>query len=320
MEEFIKIGNLKIEKTAALAPMASVADKAYRLICKEFKACLVFSEMVSVKGICYDSKNSKKLLKITEKERPMAIQLFGEDPKYFLLAMDEVLKNKPDIIDLNMECPVKKVVKTGAGCSLMKNVEVAEKIASVVVRNSNVPVTVKIGKGWDKNSVNACEFAKRMQNCGVSAITVHARTKEEMFSKKADWDIIRQIKKSVSIPVIANGDINSLEDVEKVYKTTNCDLIMIARASFGRPWFFEQINKFLKTGQILSEPTKVEIFNIMLRHVKKIIEFEGEVLGLKKARAAAMRYFHGFKNAAKIRKLCSKICCFEDVLNLKKYI
>lgn len=320
MEEFIKIGNLKIKKTAALAPMASVSDRAYRLICKEFKACLVFSEMVSVKGIYYNPKKAKNLLKITKKERPMGIQLFGQDPKYFFLALDEVLKNKPDIIDLNMGCPVKKVVKTGAGCSLMKNVELAEKIASVVVKNSNVPVTVKIRKGWDNNSVNVCEFAKRMQNCGVSAITVHARTKEEMFSKKADWDIIKKVKKNVSIPIIANGDINSLKAAKKVYATTNCDLIMIGRASFGRPWIFKQINKYLKTGQILNEPTKAEIFNIMLKHVKKIIEFEGEFLGLKKARAVAMRYFHGFKDAAKIRKLCSQICCFEDVLNLKNYI
>ena len=220
MNQYIKIGNLNIKKTAALAPMASVADTAYRLVCKKFKACLVFSEMVSVKGVYFNPEKSEKLLKIRDNERPMGIQLFGDDPKYFLLAMPKVLSYNPDIIDINMGCPVKKVVKSGAGCSLMKNVKLAEEIVSVVVKNSNCPVTVKIRKGWDETSVNVCEFARKMQDCGASAITVHARTKQQMFSGKADWEIIKKVKDNLKIPVIANGDIKTVEDCQRVYEIT----------------------------------------------------------------------------------------------------
>ncbi len=319
MEKFIKIGNVKIKKTAALAPMASVADTAYRLICKKFKAALVYSEMVSVKGIYYGSKNSNALLNILEEERPMAIQLFGEDPKFFALALEKVLERKPDLIDLNMGCPVNKVVKNGAGSKLMQNVELAEKIACVVVKNSNVPVTVKLRKGWDEGNVNVCEFAKRMENCGVSAITVHGRTREEMFSKKADWEIISRVKENVSIPIIANGDIKTVLDCVKVYEKTNADLIMIGRGSFGRPWIFKQIDEFLSSGKILKEPNVLEITNVMLEHIKKIFEMEREEIAVKKARAQAMRYFYGFKNAAKIRRMCCKFNSFEDVLKLREY-
>lgn len=320
MEKFIKIGNVKIKKTAALAPMASVADTAYRLICKKFKAALVYSEMVSVKGIYYGSKNSNALLNILEEERPMAIQLFGEDPKFFALALEKVLEKKPDLIDLNMGCPVNKVVKNGAGCKLMQNVELAEKIACVVVKNSNVPVTVKLRKGWDEKCVNVCEFAKRMENCGVSAITVHGRTREEMFSKKADWEIISRVKENVSIPVIANGDIKTVSDCTKVYEKTNADLIMIGRGSFGRPWIFKQIDEFLSSGEILKEPNILEITNVMLEHIKKIFEMEREEIAVKKSRAQAMRYFYGFKNAAKIRRMCCKFNSFDDVLKLREYL
>ena len=320
MEKFIKIGNVKIKKTAALAPMASVADTAYRLICKKFKAALVYSEMVSVKGIYYGSKNSNALLNILEEERPMAIQLFGEDPKFFALALEKVLEKKPDLIDLNMGCPVNKVVKNGAGSKLMQNVELAEKIACVVVKNSNVPVTVKLRKGWDEGNVNVCEFAKRMENCGVSAITVHGRTREEMFSKKADWEIISRVKENVSIPVIANGDIKTVLDCAKVYEKTNADLIMIGRGSFGRPWIFKQIDEFLSYGKILKEPNILEITNIMLEHIKKIFEMEREEIAVKKSRAQAMRYFFGFKNAAKIRRMCCKFNSFDDVLKLREYL
>ena len=320
LEKFIKIGNVKIKKTAALAPMASVADTAYRLICKKFKAALVYSEMVSVKGIYYGSKGSNSLLNILEEERPMAIQLFGEDPKFFALALEKVLEKKPDLIDLNMGCPVNKVVRNGAGCKLMKNVELAEKIACVVVKNSNVPVTVKLRKGWDEQSVNVCEFAKRMENCGVSAITVHGRTREEMFSKKADWEIVAKVKKNVSIPVIANGDIKTVSDSAKAYEKTNADLIMIGRASFGRPWIFKQIDEFLTSGKILKEPNMLEVTNVMLEHIKKIFEMEREEIAVKKSRAQAMRYFFGFKNAAKIRKMCCKFNSFEDILKLREYL
>ncbi len=320
LEKHVRIGDVVVKKTAALAPMASVSDTAYRLICKEFKACLVFSEMVSVKGICYGSKASKNLLKIRKEEKPIAMQLFGEDPECFEKALPTVLLQKPDIIDINMCCPVKKVVKNGAGCALMKNVKLAEKIAVAVVKNSNVPVTVKIRKGWDDGSCNFCEFAKRMEACGVSAITLHPRTRAQMFSEKADWQAILKLKKSVKIPVIASGDIKTVELCKKAYDETGADLVMIGRSSFGKPWIFKQIDDFFTTGKFESEISVIEIFDIMLRHIKKIIYFEGEEKGMKKARFHALRYFYSFKNAAKIRKFCCKISTFEDVLKIREKI
>ena len=320
MKDYVKIGDVVLKRTAARGTMASVADTAFRLICKEFKACLVFSEMVSVKGICYNSKASVNLLKIKEEERPMALQLFGEDPEFFKKALPVVLLQKPDIIDLNMCCPVNKVVKSGAGCALMKNVKLAEKIASVVVKNSSVPVTVKIRKGWDSSSCNFCEFAKRMEACGVSAITLHPRTRSQMFSEKADWQAILKLKNTVKIPVIASGDIKTAELCKKAYEETGADLVMIARASLGKPWIFKQVDDLLTTGEFYDEISLTEIFNVMLNHIKKIIYFEGEERGIKKARFHALRYFNSFKNAAKIRKLCCEISSYEDVLKLKKLI
>lgn len=318
MEEFLKIGNVKIEKTAALAPMASVADTAYRLMCKKFGAALVFSEMISVKGIFYNPEKSEKYLTITPQERPMAIQLFGEDPKYFELALPKVLQHAPDIIDINMGCPVNKVVKTGAGCALMKNVELATKIAATVVKNCNVPVTVKLRKGWD--TVNVCELAKRLQDVGVSAITIHGRTRKDMFTGNADWQIINEVKKNISIPVIANGDIKTPEQAKKAYETTNADLIMIGRGSFGQPFIFKQISNLLKTGAHQKKPNIFEIVEIMLEHIKLIFEFEGKEKGIKKSRAQSMRYFTNVKNAKYIRQACSKINSFNEILELKEKI
>lgn len=316
----IKIGKLAIKKTAVLAPMASVADRSYRLMCKKFGAGLVFSEMISVKGICYNLKKTENLLKITKEERPMALQLFGEDPKYFELALDVVLKHQPDIIDINMGCPVRKVVRNGAGSSLMKDVKLAEKIARVVVKNSNVPVSVKIRKGWDDENVNAIEFAKAMQNCGVSAITVHGRTKEQMFSGKADWDIVEKIKKSVNIPIILSGDVKTVKDVKAAYEKTDVDLVMIGRATFGRPWIFEQIIDFLSTGKFKENVSVEFVLDVLLEHVKKIFEYEEYDVAVRKTRSVAMRYLTGFKNAAKFRKMCCGFCSFEDVLKFVDFV
>lgn len=311
-----KIGSVAIEKTAALAPMASVADRAYRIICKEYGACYVVGEMVSVKGLCFSPNKALDLITVTEKERPMAVQLFGSEPEYFEKALPKILSFQPDIIDINMGCPVPKVTKSNSGCMLMKNPKLADQIARSVVKNSSVPVTVKIRKGWDDNSVNAVEFAKRMQSCGISALTIHGRTKSDMYSNKADWDIIAKVKKSLDIPVIANGDIVSPETAKDMYDFTGADLIMIGRGSFGRPWIFKQISDYLKTGQYDQDPTVIERMKIMKKHVGLICEDNGQQIGMKKARAHIIRYLYGIKDAAKYREKCSRLTAFSELLEL----
>lgn len=312
----LKIGNVSIEKTAALAPMASVADRAYRTICKEFGACYVVGEMVSVKGLCFSPDKALDLITVTEKERPMAVQLFGGESEYFEKALPKVLEFKPDIIDINMGCPVPKVTKNNSGSMLMKNPKLAEQIAKCVVKNSSVPVTVKIRKGWDNDSVNAVDFAKRMQDCGVSALTIHGRTKADMYSNKADWNIIAQVKKSLNIPVIANGDIVSPETAKDMYDFTGADLIMVGRGSFGRPWLFKQISTYLKTGKYKADPNVAERMEIMKKHIALICEDKGEQIGMKQARAHAIRYLYGIRDAAKYREKCSRLTSFSELLIL----
>lgn len=309
----LKIGNVRIEKTAALAPMASVADRAYRTICKEYGACYVVGEMVSVKGLCFSPDKALDLITVTKKERPMAVQLFGSEPEYFEKALPKVLSFQPDIIDINMGCPVPKVTKNNSGCMLMKNPKLSEEIARCVVKNSTVPVTVKIRKGWDNDSVNAVEFAKRMQDCGISAITIHGRTKADMYSKQADWNIIAQVKKSLNIPVIANGDVVSPETAKDMYDVTGADLVMVGRGSFGRPWLFKQISTYLKTGKYEKDPTVAERMQIMKKHIALICEDKGEQLGMKQARAHAIRYLYGIRDAARYREKCSRLTSFSEL-------
>lgn len=318
MINFLNIGNVSIEKTAALAPMASVSDYVYRVLCKKFKAAYVVGEMVSAKGLCFNKTLFEPYLQIRDSERPMAIQLFGSEPYYFEKAMEHVLAHKPDIVDLNMGCPVKKVVKTGAGCRLMTNPSLAENIAKVVIKNSNVPVTVKIRAGWSGSSLNVVEFAKRMENCGVSAVTVHARTKEQLYSGKSNWQLIKQVKSVLKIPVIASGDVVDAISAKKLYDETKADLIMIGRGSFGRPWIFKEVDFFLKTGKLLKEPSLYEKMETMLWHVKQLCEFYGEKKGIRKARFHAINYFYGFENAAKFRQKCANLKSFDDVVYLCK--
>ncbi len=311
----LKIGNVEIEKTAALAPMASVADTVFRVLCKQFKASYLVSEMIPVKGLCFNKK-IEQTLKIYEIERPMAIQLFGSEPYFFEKAMEIVLKYKPDIIDINMSCPVKKVVKTGAGCKLMTNSKLAEKIVTTVVKNSTVPVTVKIRKGWNEDSSNAVEFSKRMEACGASAITVHARSREAFFSGISDWNVVAKVKENLKIPVILSGDVTDVISAKNAYELTNVDLIMIGRSSFGQPWIFSEIETFLKTNVIKPTPTFKEKMEIMLYHVKKLCEFYGELTGMKRARFHLMHYFTNFKQAAKYRNFCGQLKKFDDLKKL----
>ena len=314
--EYVKIGNVEIEKTAALAPMASVSDTSYRQLCKEFGASYVVGEMVSSKGLFYSDKKTKRLLNVTDFERPMAVQIFGDDPYYMAKAVQVCLEYSPDIIDINMGCPVPKVAGNGSGSALMKNPILAKSIIEAVVKESTVPVSVKIRKGWDDENVNAVEIAKIAEDAGVSAITVHGRTKRQMYSGKADWDIIRQVKEAVNVTVIGNGDVYSLNDCIEMYKKTNCDLVMIARGSYGNPWIFSDIKEYFQNGTTPKAPTNVERMQVMLRHVKMIVDENGEENGMKMARKFAAWYLKGMKGAASLRNKCYSLTTYNELETL----
>lgn len=309
----IKIGNVEIEKTAALAPMASVADKSYRLLCKEFGASYLVSEMISSKGLCFGDKKTARLCEIENEERPMALQIFGEEPVYMGKAAYILNEYKPDIIDINMGCPVPKIVGNGSGSALMKSTKTALEIAEETVKNSDCPVTVKIRAGWDNDSINAVEFAKSLEQTGISAIAVHGRTRSQMYSGQADWDIIKQVKKAVSIPVIGNGDVKTPEDCKAMYKQTNCDLVMIGRGSYGKPWIFREVKHYLETGQILPEISLEEKMSVMLRHGRMLCKYKGEKQGMKEMRKNVAWYIKGLPGSARMRGDCGLLNQYSDL-------
>ena len=249
--EYITIGNVRIEKTASLAPMASVADKAMRTMCKKYGAALLTGEMASAKGLCYSDRKTAALLTVTDYERPMAIQLFGSEPEFMAKAAVIAAQYKPDFIDINCGCPVPKVAGNGAGSALMKDPVLLGHIVEAVVKATDIPVTVKIRKGWDEKNVNAVEVARVAQESGASAVAVHGRTKNQMYSGKADLDVIAEVKQALNIPVIGNGDIDSGESCKHMYDYTGCDLVMVGRAACGRPWIFSEIKHYLETGKTL---------------------------------------------------------------------
>lgn len=309
----IKIGNIEIEKTAALAPMASVADKSYRLLCKEFGASYLVSEMISSKGLCFGDKKTAKLCEIENGERPMALQIFGEEPSYMGKAAYILNKYKPDIIDINMGCPVPKIVGNGSGSALMKSTRTALEIAEETVKNANCPVTVKIRAGWDNDSINAVEFAKALEQTGISAIAIHGRTRSQMYSGQADWDIIKQVKKAVSIPVIGNGDVKCPEDCRAMYEQTNCDLVMIGRGSYGKPWIFHEVKHYLETGQKLPEISLEEKMSVMLRHGRMLCKYKGEKQGMKEMRKNVAWYIKGLPGSARMRGDCGLLNQYSDL-------
>lgn len=315
--EYIKIGSVKIEKTAALAPMASVADRAYRLICREYGASYVTSEMVSAKGLCYSDRKTNELCTVTEKERPMAIQLFGNEPEFMERAVEIVSKYNPDIIDINMGCPVPKVVGIGCGSALMRDVKQAAAVAESVVRASSVPVTVKFRKGWDDSSVNTVEFAKAMEASGAAAITVHGRTREQFYTGEADWKIISEVKKNVKIPVIANGDVTDLKSCLDMYEQTGCDLVMIGRGSYGNPFVFKEISSYYK-GEEYTAPTIEEKMSVMLRHIRLILNIseKSEELAIHEARKHAAWYMNGYYASAKFRARCYNLTSYSEAEQL----
>ncbi|MGN0602087.1 MAG: tRNA dihydrouridine synthase DusB [Oscillospiraceae bacterium] len=316
----IKIGKVEIEQTAALAPMASVADKAYRLLCKEFGASYLVSEMISSKGLCFGDKKTARLCEIENEERPMALQIFGEEPFYMGKATYMLNEFNPDIIDINMGCPVPKIVGNGSGSALMKTPKTAFEIARETVRNAQCPVTVKFRAGWDGDSINAVEFAKLLEQAGVSAVAVHGRTRNQMYSGNADWDIIKQVKNAVSIPVIGNGDVKTPQDCKAMYEHTGCDLVMIGRGSYGRPWIFREVAHYLETGELLPEVSSEEKMNVMLKHGRMLCKYKGEKQGMKEMRKNVAWYVKGLPNSAKIRGNCGLLNEYADLERMAEEI
>ena len=297
----MKIGNLELENNVFLAPMAGVTDLPFRLLCKEMGCGLVYSEMVSAKGILYDNKNTTELLEIDPNERPVAVQLFGSDPE-ILGAMAKKIEPYPiDIIDVNMGCPAPKIVKNGEGSCLMKTPELVGKIVKSLVESQSKPVTIKFRKGFDDDHINAVEIAKIAEANGASAVAVHGRTREQYYSGKADWDIIKQVKAAVNIPVIGNGDVFSPEDAKNLLDHTGCDAIMVGRGAQGNPWIFKRILHYLQTGELLPEPTAEERVEKALRHSQMLIDYKGEYIGVREMRKHMAWYMKGLPGAAELR-------------------
>lgn len=329
MSNTIKIGNVILDKTAALAPMAGVADRAYRLMCKKYGSAYSVSEMVSAKGICYSDKKTAELCTVTDDERPMAVQLFGSEPDFMAEAVKIVLEYKPDIIDINMGCPVPKVVNTGAGSALMKNISLASEITESAVKAAGkVPVTIKIRSGWSADSINAVEMAKALESSGAAAIAVHGRTRDRFYSGMADLNIIKSVKKAVRIPVIGNGDITDANSCINMYSETDCDHVMIGRGSYGNPFIFKEIESAL-TGKPYVPPSVEEKMRVMLEHIRMIIEMsqKSEELAVHEARKHAAWYMNGYYGSAKFRAKCYQLASYaeaellaEDFINLQNSI
>ena len=299
----MEIGKLKIQGHVSLAPMAGVADRAFRELCVGYGASYVVSEMISSKGVSLGDRKSKALMQLSDAERPAGVQIFGSDPEIMAQSVRTVLEVQPQFIDINMGCPAPKIAGNGGGASLMRNPALAEEITEAVVKASgDIPVTVKIRAGWDFDSLNAVEMAKRAENAGASAITIHGRTRKQMYAPPVDRNIIAEVKKSVSIPVIGNGDIIDEQSAAIMLEETNCDLIMIGRGALGCPWVFSQINAYLEHGRVLPTPPVAERMRVMIKHIETLCQYKGDYVGMREARKHAGWYTKGLHGAAKYRQ------------------
>lgn len=303
----LRIGNVELENNLILAPMAGVTDLPFRILCKEQGCGFLLTEMVSAKAILYNNRNTKELLEVHPEERPIGVQLFGSDPVIVSEMAARIEDGPYDLIDINMGCPVPKIVNNGEGSALMKDPRQVEAVLSALVKRLEKPVTVKIRKGFDDAHVNAVEIARIAESCGVSAVAVHGRTREQFYSGKADWDIIRRVKQAVGIPVIGNGDIFTPQDAKTMLEETGCDGVMVARGARGNPWIFRRISHYLDTGELLPEPSATEVGAMILRHAGMQAGRKGECLGMKEMRKHIAWYTAGLPHSAAVRRECNTL-------------
>ena len=316
-----EIGGVKLNSRVLLAPMAGLTDRAYRELCMRHGAACCFSEMVSAKALSFRSKKSEELMALSDCERPCGVQLFGDDPDCIAEAAVHALKNSPDFIDVNMGCPAPKISGNGSGSALMRDPDLCGDIVRAVKRVSTVPVTVKIRKGWDDASVNAVEVAVICEKAGASAITVHGRTRQQYYKPPVDYEIIRQVREAVSVPVIANGDIDSPQKAKAVMEQTGCELVMVGRASMGNPWIFEQINAYMEDpGAVLHKPSLDEKLDTMVRQVSDMVRYKGEYIAIRQARKLVVGYFKGMKGAAALRNEAGRIETIDDLIRLRSRV
>ncbi|MBQ4604524.1 MAG: tRNA dihydrouridine synthase DusB [Clostridia bacterium] len=316
----MEINNIKLNGCAALAPMAGVADRAFRELCIEFGASYVVTEMVSSKGLTMHDRKSDTLMLLGETERPAAVQIFGNDPDTMAEAAKKASQTGCCAIDINMGCPAPKIAGNGGGSALMRNPDLAARITEAVVKTVELPVTVKFRSGWDENSINAVEFAKMQENAGASVITIHGRTRKQMYAPPVNLKIIKQVKEAVKIPVIGNGDIVDALSAENMYKFTGCDFIMVGRGALGAPWIFNQINEYMKNGIILPDPPIAERMSIMIRHIEKLCEYKGNYVGMREARKHSGWYIKGIRGAAALRQEIGSLETMEQLKSIAEKV
>lgn len=314
----LKIGNVELKNNIFLAPMAGVTDMPFRILCKEQECGLVYTEMVSAKGMHYDDDKSNKLTLMHEIEKPGAVQIFGSDPTIMAEVTEKLNASDAAIIDINMGCPAPKITKNGEGSALMKNPQLIAEIIRAVAAASQKPITIKIRKGWDESLINAVEIARIAEENGASAVAVHGRTREQYYSGKADWDIIRMVKEAVSIPVIGNGDVTGPKEARKLLEETKCDAIMVGRGAQGNPWIFKKIVRFLEDGTIVPDPSPEEKIDTIIRHMNMLIDLKGERTGILEMRSHIAWYIKGMRDAAYTKQKIFQMTDKEEIISLLK--